>query len=243
MRWLHSRIGISETAEHTPEPAQTPEPVDTPAPAEDLAVAAAVQAAEEYVEAGPSSSPSTSPSTEVEVIPGAHLVANVNGTVIVVAHRERTALTEHSVAAQQLAALAEMVRRTDPQKLVSAFAKLSRQPWTHTLVDVGIVTPTSAGLEILLCGSVTVALDDGDDRTLLHGRGRLVHYSVPMPAVAAVVAVEELGQRSRAGIPANGVYRITGGIVPGDGAVLRSTQTPAAACRRSRRRGPGGGWS
>ncbi|MDP7730644.1 MULTISPECIES: MMPL family transporter [Mycobacterium] len=226
LRWLHSRIGISETAEHTPEPAQTPEPVDTPAPAEDLAVAAAVQAAEEYVEAGPSSSPSTSPSTEVEVIPGAHLVANVNGTVIVVAHRERTALTEHSVAAQQLAALAEMVRRTDPQKLVSAFAKLSRQPWTHTLVDVGIVTPTSAGLEILLCGSVTVALDDGDDRTLLHGRGRLVHYSVPMPAVAAVVAVEELGQRSRAGIPANGVYRITGGIVPGDGAVLRSTQTP-----------------
>ncbi|MFV8318155.1 MMPL family transporter [Mycobacterium sp. 23] len=225
LRWLHSRIGISETPEHTPEPAQTPEAVDSPAPAEDLAVAAAVQAAEEYVEAGPSISPSTLPSTEVEVIPGAHLVANVNGTVIVVAHRERTALTEHSVAAQQLAALAEMVRRTDPQKLVSAFAKLSRQPWTHTLVDVGIVTPTSAGLEILLCGSVTVALDDGDDRTLLHGRGRLVHYSVPMPAVAAVVAVEELGQRSRAGIPANGVYRITGGIVPGDGAVLRSTQT------------------
>lgn len=226
LRWLHSRIGISET----PEPAQTPDPVQAPAPAEDLAVAAAVHAAEEFVEAAssssPAASPSTLPSTEVEVIPGAHLVANVNGTVIVVAHRERMALTEHSVAAQQLAALAEMVRRTDPQKLVSAFAKLSRQPWTHTLVDVGIVTPTAAGLEILLCGSVTVALDDGDDRTLLHGRGRLVHYSVPMPAVAAVIAVEELGQRSRAGIPAAGVYRITGGIVPGDGAVLRSTQTP-----------------
>jgi RND superfamily putative drug exporter len=208
LRWLHSRIGISET----------PAPEHTPAPAEDIAVAAAQQAAREHVAA--------TPATEVEVIPGAHLVANVNGTVIVVAHRERTALTEHSVAAQQLTALSEMVRRTDPQKLVSAFAKLSRQPWTHTLVDVGIVTPTSTGLEILLCGSITIALDDGDDRTLLHGRGRLVHYSVPMPAVAATIVVEELGQRPPAGVMANGVYRLTGGIVPGDGAVLRPTQAP-----------------
>lgn len=227
LRWLHSRIGISETPapEDTPAhvpgdtPAQAPEAVAA-APAEDLAVAAALQAAGEHVAAGPS----TVPSTEVEVIPGAHLVANVNGTVIVVAHRERTALTENSVAAQQLAALSEMVRRTDPEKLVSAFAKLSRQPWTHTLVDVGIVTPTSAGLEILLCGSITVVLDEGDDRTLLHGRGRLVHYSVPMPAVAAVIAVDGLGQRSRAGVQPNGVYRIADGTVPGDGAILRPTQ-------------------
>lgn len=233
LRWLHSRIGISETPadedtpahEHTPAaeaPAAEAPAAEAPAPAEDLAVAAAVQAAGEYAAAGPSALRST----DVEVIPGAHLVANVNGTVIVVAHRERTALTEHSVAAQQLAALSEMVRRTNPQKLVSAFAKLSRQPWTHTLVDVGIVTPTGAGLEILLCGSITVALDEGDDRTVLHGRGRLVHYSVPMPAVAAIVAVDELGQRSRAGVQPGGVYRLTGGTVPGDGAVLRSAQAP-----------------
>lgn len=219
LRWLHSRIGISETPADEQTQVLTPVPApESAAPAEDFAVAAALQAAEEHVAAGPS--------TEIEVIPGAHLVANVNGTVIVVAHRERTALTENSVAAQQLAALSEMVRRTDPQKLISAFAKLSRQPWTHTLVDVGIVTPTSAGLEILLCGSITVALDEGDDRTLLHGRGRLVHYSVPTPAVAAIIAVEELGQRPRAGVQASGMYRITGGIVPGDGAVLRSTQAP-----------------
>lgn len=221
LRWLHSRIGISEA----PAEEQTPPPAPdaaAAAPAEDIAVAAALHAAQEHVAVTPSSLPST----DVEIIPGAHLVANVNGTIIVVAHRERTQLAEHSVAAQQLAALSEMVRRTDPQKLVNAFAKLSRQPWTHTLVDVGIVTPTPAGLEILLCGSVTVALDEGDDRTLLHGRGRLVHYSVPMPAVAAVIAVDELGQRTRAGAVPNGVYRLTGGIVPGGGAVLRSPRTP-----------------
>lgn len=217
LRWLHSRIGISET------PAEEPTPqAETPAPAEDTAVAAALHAAREYVPATPSSTLST----DVEIVPGAHLVANVNGTVIVVAHRERTPLSEHSVAAQQLSALSEMVRRTDPQKLISAFAKLSRQPWTHTLVDVGILTPTSAGLEILLCGSVTVALDDGDGRTLLHGRGRLVHYSVPMPALAATITVDELGQRPRAGIGANGVYRLTSGTVPGDGAILWSASTP-----------------
>lgn len=213
LRWLHSRIGISETPAEA-ETTQTP----APAPADDIAVAVAVQAAEEYVPAAPSA--------EVEVIPGAHLVSNVNGTVIVVAHRERTALSEHSVAAQQLAALSEMVRRTDPRKLVSAFAKLARQPWTHTMVDVGIVMPTPAGLEILLCGSVTVALDDGDGRTLLHGRGRLMHRSVPTPALAAVITVDELGQRPRSGTAVNGVYRFTGGTVPGDGAVVWSTRAP-----------------
>ncbi|WP_205876063.1 MMPL family transporter [Mycobacterium camsae] len=221
LRWLHSRIGISETAAEEQTPLPAPEAAAA-APAEDIAVAAALRAAQEHVAA----LPSTLPSTDVEIIPGTHLVANVNGTVIVVAHRERTTLSEHSVATQQLAALSEMVRRTDPPKLVNAFAKLSRQPWTHTLVDVAIVTPTPAGLEILLCGSVTVALDEGADRTPLHGRGRLVHYSVPMPAVAAVIAVDELDQRARAAVVPNGVYRLTGGIVPGDGAVLRSARAP-----------------
>jgi RND superfamily putative drug exporter len=47
-----------------------------------------------------------------------------------------------------------------------------------------------------------------------------------MPAVAAIVAVDELGQRSRAGVQPGGVYRLTGGTVPGDGAVLRSAQAP-----------------
>lgn len=235
LRWLHSRVGISEAPPQAHSEADErllwePSPA-APAP-EDVAVAAALHAAGQHIASGPS--------TEVEVIPGAHLVANVNGTVIVVAHRERTSLSEHSVAAAQLAALAEMVRRTDPQKLVGAFAKLSRQPWTHTLVDVGIVMPTPAGLEILLCGSVTVALDDGAGGTLLHGRGRLVHQSVPVPAMAAVITVDELGQRPHGDARPHGVYRLSDGTVPGNGAVLWSTKGarrggPAPASPQPRR--------
>jgi RND superfamily putative drug exporter len=214
LRWLHSRIGISEA------PSDADADADADAPLQ--------QAAEEHVAVG--RMPATPP-IEVEVIPGRHLVANVNGAVIVVAHRDRAPLSQRSVAAQQLAALAEMVRRTDPQMLVSAFSRLSRETtWTRTLVDAGIVMPTSAGLEVLLCGSVTVALDNGVEQTLLHGHGRLVHRSVPVPAVAAVITIDELGQRSRASADGNGVYKLSGGTVPGQGAVVWST--PAASAPR-----------
>lgn len=150
---------------------------------------------EEPIPSGPSP---TGKLTEVEVIPGRHLVANVKGTVIVVAHRDREPLSQESLAAQQLAALVDMVRNTSPQKLVTAFQRIAREPWDRTMVDVGIIMPTSTGLEILLCGAVTVTLDDGADRTVLRGRGRLVHRSVPTPRVATVITVDELGQRSHA---------------------------------------------
>jgi putative drug exporter of the RND superfamily len=236
LRWLHSRIGISEApsdADAEAEvllPARAAAPAPIPQTPEDKPVAPAKQPAREP--AAPSPAPAAGPS-EIEVIPGRHLVANVNGAVIVVAHRDRAPLSQQSVAAQQLAALAEMVRRTEPQRLVSAFSRLSRETtWTRTLVDAGIIVPTTAGLEILLCGSVTVALDNGGEQTLLHGHGRLVHRSVPVPRVAAVITVDELGQRPRPAVEGRGVYKLSGGTVPGQGAVVWST--PAApAPRRS----------
>lgn len=206
LRWLHDRIGISES------PAE-----------EDGVPAHAAPAALDAVR--PAGTPN-----EVEVIPGRHLVANVNGAVIVVAHRDRTPISQHTVAAQQLAALADMVGRTDAQQLVEAFSRLSREiTWTRTLVDAGIVIPTSTGLEILLCGSVTVALDDGVGQTVLHGRGRLLHQSVRTPAVAAVITVDELGQRPSASAEGNRVYKLTAGTVPGQGAVVWSPGAPAPA--------------
>ncbi|WP_253851531.1 MMPL family transporter [Mycobacterium sp. 1423905.2] len=219
LRWLHARIGISEAPEAEPEVVREPEVVhETGAP---------VLPAEE-----PSASAPALPPREIEVIPGQHLVANVNGAVIVVAHRERSPLTAQSVAAQQMTALTEMVRRTDAQQMVSAFLQVARETtWTRTLVDVGIIIPTAAGLEILLCGSVTAALDDGPEnpqgQTVLHGRGRLLHQSVPMPAVAAVITVDDFGQRP-ASADANGVYKLAGGTVPGHGAVIWSTQAASA---------------
>jgi putative drug exporter of the RND superfamily len=186
-----------------------------------------LQSVQKTVEAAVGASPAK-PRSEVEVIPGRHLVASVNGTIIVVAHRDRAPLSQNSIAAQQLAALVDMVRRTDAQTLVEAFKKIAREPWSHTMVDVGIVMPTQASLEILLCGSVTVALDNGIDRTLLHGRGRLVHRSVSVPAVAAVITVDELGQRTGSPVDGGGVYKLTEGTVPGEGAVMWSTQAAPA---------------
>ncbi|OBK17490.1 MMPL family transporter [Mycobacterium asiaticum] len=223
LRWVHSRIGISEAPSEAAEHAVAEPAVEAPLPAvTPLPTASTVE------QAVPVSAPAA-PITEVEVIPGPHLVANVNGAVIVVAHRERAPLSANSIAAQQLAALSDMVRRTDPQRLVSAFKQVARETtWTRTLVDVGIVMPTATGLEVLLCGSVTVALDDGVGQTVLHGRGRLVHRSVPMPAVAAVITVDEVGQRPRASAESNGVYKLTGGTVPGQGAVVWSTPARSA---------------
>lgn len=229
LRWLHDRIGISEGPSEAVEVVPAAEPVaaaQAPAPAqppEDAALRAALQAADEYVDA--SQGPARMAS-EIEVLPGRHLVSNVNGTVIVVAHRDRAPLSQHSIAAQQMAALVDLVRRTDPQKLVVAFAKLSREPWDRTLVDIGIIMPTGTGLEILLCGSVTVSLDDGDWQTVLRGRGRMLHQSVPVPAVATVITVDDFGERPQDPSDTGGVYRITDGTVPGHGAVMWSAQVP-----------------
>ncbi|MDT5174061.1 MAG: putative drug exporter of the superfamily, partial [Mycobacterium sp.] len=235
LRWLHSRIGISEAPSEAEvhvdaaadavaaAPMRAPAAPPAPAPVREETPLHVQQTVEAAVPAIPAK-----PRSEVEVIPGRHLVASVNGTIIVVAHRDRAPLSQHSIAAQQLAALVEMVRRTNAHKLVEAFKKIAREPWSRTMVDVGIVMPTPTSLEILLCGSVTVALDNGIDRTLLHGRGRLVHRSVPVPAVAAVITVDELGQRTRSSAHGSGVYKLTEGTVPGEGAVLWSTQAAPA---------------
>ncbi|QLL05376.1 MMPL family transporter [Mycobacterium vicinigordonae] len=220
LRWLHDRIGISEG----PSDVETVLPAEAAAPQE-MPVQPAVPVVEEALSEPGMPVPLLA---EVEVIPGQHLVSNVNGTVIVVAHRERAPLSQHSIGSQQMAALVDMVARTDPQKLVAAFAKLAREPWDHTMVDIGIIMPTVAGLEILLCGSVTVALDSGYEQTVLRGRGRLVHRSVPVPAVATVITVDEFGVRPHHAPETGGVYKLTGGTVPGQGAVVWSTQVASA---------------
>src|SRR5262249_17430910 len=114
LRWLHSRIGISEAPSDAYGVATAPLPLT---PEEMQASVAKTVVCHRAAK----------PRHEVEVIPGRHLVANVNGTVIVVAHRDRAPLSQQSVAAQQLAALAEMVRRTPAHRLASAFSQLSRQ--------------------------------------------------------------------------------------------------------------------
>jgi RND superfamily putative drug exporter len=222
LKWLHARIGISEALELAVEEATVdlPRP-DTMPPAPEPQVVAAVKPAGTPAELA----------RRIEVVAGEHLVANVSGTVIVVANRGSA--WQQATAGQQMTNLVEIVRQTDPAMLAYAFSQLIKSgTWSRHLVEVGIVMPTASGLEIFVCGGVTVALDDGTGVTLIEGRNRCVHLSVSAPAVAAVVTVDELG-KSPAVAPPNrsGVFSLPEGIVPGRGAVVWSKDAESAPRR------------
>lgn len=218
LRWVHSKIGISEHPA-----AAEPEPEIDPELARELKRVGEEKTLDYQRVLGP---------REVEVIPGRHLVANVNGTVIVVAHRELGALTKDSAAAVQLAALVDMVRRAEAKSLSNAFGEVVRRThFSRQLIDVGILLPTPAGLEILLSGNVTVMLDDGAFQTVLRGRGNLLHQSVPVPAVAAIVTVDDADQAPYTPTERNGVYSLTDGTVPGQGAIVWCQSAAASPAR------------
>ncbi len=203
LKWLHARIGFSEAPSAAAIPAPEPETVRLLRP--------------------------TVAARQVEVIPGRHLVAKVNGTVIVVAHRGPAPLSPNCVAAQQLSTLVDIVRRTDGQRLASAVPQLTMG--NRAAVDFGIVMPAANGLDVFLCGAVTVALDNGVGRTLLHGAPLGLHRSVQVPAVAAVVTVDEAGHEAPTRAHRTGVYTLAAGTVPGQGAVIWSTHAASAPTR------------
>jgi putative drug exporter of the RND superfamily len=218
LRWLHSRIGISEALSFAVDEATTK-----------LPHTALVAPATGHL---PTSAPQPPDLVRrVEVVSGEHLVANVNGTVIVVA--SRGSLSQQTMAAQQMARLVEIVRRTNPSMLTFAFSQLIKSAtWGRDVAEVGIVMPTATGLEIFVCGGVTVALDDGTGVILIEGRNRCVHESVRAPGVAAVVTVDELGKRPAVAPPnRNGVCTLSEGIVPGRGAIVWSTDSASAPPR------------
>jgi len=220
LKWLHARIGISEALSLAVEEATAD--VDIPEIAKVAEVAASVAVA---------AAKPADLSRRVEVVSGQHLVANVHGTVIVVANRGSA--WQQDMANQQMSNLVEIVKQTDPAMLAYAFSQLIKSgTWSRHLVEVGIVMPTSDGLEIFVCGGVTVALDDGNGITLIEGRNRCVHLSVSAPAVAAVVTVDELGKRPAVAPPnRKGVFTLPDGIVPGRGAVVWSTDAEFAPRR------------
>ena len=220
LKWLHARIGISEALSLAVEEATAD--VDIPEIAKVAEVAASVAVA---------AAKPADLARRVEVVSGQHLVANVHGTVIVVANRGSA--WQQDMANQQMSNLVEIVKQTDPAMLAYAFSQLIKSgTWSRHLVEVGIVMPTSDGLEIFVCGGVTVALDDGNGVTLIEGRNRCVHLSVSAPAVAAVVTVDELGKRPAVAPPnRKGVFTLPDGIVPGRGAVVWSTDAEFAPRR------------
>ncbi len=159
LKRLHARVGVSEAPRAAvpipppmpppPEPAPPPQPPWPPEPK-------TVRLARPTVAA-----------RQVGVIPGRHLVANVDGTVIVVAHREAGPLSPQSVAAMQMSALVEIVRRPGRQRLASAVSKLDMG--NRAVGDFAIVTPAAAGVDVYLCGAVALVVGNGVGRIVLHG--------------------------------------------------------------------------
>ncbi|WP_231988609.1 MMPL family transporter [Mycobacterium sp. 1274761.0] len=220
LKWLHDRIGLSEApaAEAIAAPATAPDP-----PTVTIRSAAGINEKTLPTVRLPHRN------SQVEVLPGSHFVANIDGTVIVVAHRETAPLESGSAATRQISTLFDTVRTSDHRRLGEALSVLTATKLDSA--DFAVLVPRSGALDLYLYGAVTAHFDTGALPGVLHGTpGRLRAYrSLPVPAVATVVTVDEIGQRSAPRRRWTGLYALTAGTVPGQGAVLWATRpTPAA---------------
>ncbi|MFE3054720.1 FHA domain-containing protein [Nocardia sp. NPDC059239] len=177
-------------------------------------------------------------SARVEVVPGSHLVASVDGVVVVVAHRDSRPLTAESDAVAVLDKLLDLVAEAssrETRRTGRTFARLV-STWLMARddeenVEFGVLTPGSRGLAVFLHGQVTAILEGEQRREVLHGRdaGFSVDRVVsPAPARAAAVFVDD--GEPRATLLPPGVFALRDGRVPGSGAVMwreDASDTPA----------------
>ncbi|WP_454197490.1 FHA domain-containing protein [Nocardia sp. Marseille-Q1738] len=170
-------------------------------------------------------------SGQIEVVPGAHLVAGVGGAVVVVAHRGEGTVTADTMAARTMAALLDIVREAiahDRHRSGRAVARLATS-WLMNLsngeedeVEFGVITPVEDGVAVFLHGGVT-AIVAGPDRTEVL-RGRDAGFTVdrvvtPRPGIGAGLFVDEAGH-GVGSLPGRGIFALEEGTAPGSGAVL-----------------------
>ncbi|WP_232425637.1 MMPL family transporter [Mycobacterium sp. JS623] len=209
LRWLHDRIGLSEA----PEPEPRTEVLSHPTQPDEKTVPA---------------TRTLDRTSHVEVLPGTHVVANLDGIVIVVAHRDGAPLSQGSPAAQQISTLLDTVRRCDRRRLAGALSVLAST--TRGMADFAVVVRSDTASDVYLYGAVTVGFDTGATLSELLGTpGRVrTHRSLPLPAVATVVTVDEERRRAPDRTQWTGVFALAAGIVPGRGAVIWTTRPIAA---------------
>lgn len=175
-------------------------------------------------------------SAQIEVLPGAHLVASVNGAVVVVAHRGEGPVTADTVAARTMTALLDIVREAlarDRHRSGRAVARLATT-WLMGLsngeedeVEFGVITPVDDGLAVFLHGGITAVLAGPGHTEVLRGRdaGFTVDRMVtPAPASGAGLFVDEAGWTAGS-LPGRGILSLGAGTAPGSGAVLWSGAT------------------
>jgi hypothetical protein len=178
-------------------------------------------------------------SAQIEVLPGAHLVASASGVVVVVAHRGEGAVTAETMAARTMTALLDIVREAvagDRRRSGRAVARLATT-WLMSLsngeedeVEFGVITPVDDGLAVFLHGGVTAVLAGPGHPEVLRGRdaGFTVDRMVtPAPAGGAGLFVDEAGWAAEA-LPGRGIFALGEGTAPGSGAVRWPGALPGA---------------
>ncbi|MFJ9368951.1 FHA domain-containing protein [Nocardia sp. NPDC101769] len=173
-------------------------------------------------------------SARVEVVSGSHLVASLDGVVVVVAHRDSRPLTAESDAVAVLDKLLDLVAEAssrETRRTGRTFARLV-STWLMARedeenVEFGVLTPGTRGLAVFLHGRVTAILEGEQRCEVMHGRdaGFSVDRVVgPAPARAAAVFVDD--GEPRATLPPPGVFALRDGRVPGSGAVMWREDAP-----------------
>ncbi|WP_043725472.1 FHA domain-containing protein [Nocardia asiatica] len=176
-------------------------------------------------------------SAQIEVLPGAHLVACAGGAVVVVAHRGDGAVTADTVAARTMTAMLDIVREAlarDRRRSGRAVARLATT-WLMSLsngeedeVEFGVITPVDNGLAVFLHGGVTAVLADPGHTEVLRGRdaGFTVDRMVtPIPGAGAGLFVDEAGWTADS-LPGRSIFALGAGTAPGSGAVLWAGTAP-----------------
>ncbi|WP_280502807.1 FHA domain-containing protein [Nocardia farcinica] len=170
--------------------------------------------------------------SQVEVIPGAHLVARTAGAVLVVAHRGAAAPDADSIAARTMAALLDIVREVSIGATARRGRAVARQATTWLMsmpedaegrAEFGILTPDRRNVAVLLHGGITAVLDAEDHREVLRGSdaGFTVDRMVaPAPSVGIGLFVDEQAAEPVVALPARGVFALDEGVTPGAGAVM-----------------------
>ncbi|UFS98134.1 FHA domain-containing protein [Nocardia huaxiensis] len=164
----------------------------------------------------------------VEVVPGEHPVACVDGVVVVVAHREAGPVTAASRAVSVLDTLEELVRESssrETRRTGRTFARLATT-WLmgredEESVEFGVLTPGTRAMAIFLHGGITAVLDGTDHREILHGRNAgfsIDRVVFPAPDRAAALFIDDTTPRTT--LPEPGVWSLHSGRMPGSGAVL-----------------------
>ncbi|MGQ4600722.1 FHA domain-containing protein [Nocardia sp. R6R-6] len=176
-------------------------------------------------------------SGQIEVLPGAHVVASVGGAVLVVAHRGEGPVGSDTMAARTTAVLLDIVREAvarDRHRSGRVVARLATT-WLMNLthgeeddVEFGVITPVEEGIAVFLHGGVTAILRGLERTEVLRGRdaGFTVDRVVtPGPGIGTGLFVDE-PPHSVGSLPGRGIFTLDAGTAPGSGVVLWATAQP-----------------